>query len=199
LDIIAPDGSIVRSFDLPGEPGINRFSWDLSERPPVPWNGAREWNRGPRAGPLVLPATYTLRLRADTTTAQTHLSVRADPRADWTPADYVARHDFIALLDDEYSALDRALNTLDALRAHAAPALRARIDAVSAQLTSNPRNSEDQLWRADGPRERLATLLGTVALSQGPPGTAHRREAAAVRAAVARALAAYAAFRASPR
>ncbi len=199
LEIHAPDGSLVRGFAAPNAAGINRFVWDLSERGPIPWNSARDWNRGPRSGPLVLPGSYTVQLHAGSTIMTTRLDVAPDPRAAWTSADYVARHDFIAALDAEYTALDRALNELDAMRASASPALRARIDAASARLSSNPRNSEDQLWKADGPRERLATLLGTVALSQGPPTLAQLRAAAIVRADDTRALSACTAFVASLR
>lgn len=198
LQIIAPDGTVIRTFAVPGERGINRFVWDVCERPPIPWYAAREWNRGPSRGALVLPGTYTVRLISDGAAAvESTVAVRADPRAAWTPDEYVARHDFIAMLTAQYSELDRALNTLDALRVHATPALRARIDAVRRSLSSNPRNSEDQLWFADGPRERLATVLGTVALSQGPPGPAHRRAATTVLADDRRVLAGYAAFIAS--
>jgi photosystem II stability/assembly factor-like uncharacterized protein len=197
LDLIDPHGTVVRTFAIPRDAGINRFVWDLSERPPIPWRSAREWNQGPRSGALVLPGTYTVRLCADKTTADAPLEVRPDPRAAWTADQSALRHDFIASLNAEYTLLDRALNTLDDLRVHAAPALRARIDRVRAQLSSNPRNSEDQLYLPDGPRERLATLLGTVALSQGPPGPAHLREAVVVRATDARALAAYRRFFAS--
>jgi hypothetical protein len=45
-------------------------------------------------------------------------------------------------------------------------------------LTSNPRNSEDDLMRPDRLRERLQTLLLSIGLSQGPPTPADRDEAA---------------------
>ncbi len=192
LDIVTAEGTLLRTFAVPNDSGINRFVWDLGERPPIAWSHARDWNRGPRTGPLAMPGVYTLRLRAGTSTVEQKLEVRADPRATWTVADYRARHDFIATLDEDYSAIDRALNTLDRQRPQASLAQRKRIDAVYAKFTSNPRNSEDQLAQPDGPRERLATVLGTVALSQGPPLAPHLREAAAVHAAIARALAEYA-------
>jgi hypothetical protein len=118
------------------------------------------------------------------------LDVDPDPRASWTQAQYVARHNFLKELDDELSQIDVALNRIDAL-----PAVE-HTDArpVYAMLTSGVVNSEDQLWRADRLRERLTTLQGTVALSQGPPLPPHEREAAGIRAQFDTAMATYRAF-----
>ncbi len=115
-----------------------------------------------------------------------------DPRAQWTQPQYVARYRFIKSLDDELSAVDVALNRLDALArtTHSAAMLQA-IRAVYSQFTSGVVNSEDDQLMADRIRERLTILQGVVALSQGPPLPPHEREAAAIRAEFESAMNAY--------
>jgi photosystem II stability/assembly factor-like uncharacterized protein len=189
IEVLNGSGRRVRCFDAPGQPGVERAVWDLTETAPVPWLRARDWNRG-GDGPTVVPGRYTLRLHAGAAVLDEPLDVDPDPRASWTQAQYVARHNFLKELDDELSQIDVALNRIDAL-----PAVEhADARPVYAMLTSGVVNSEDQLWRADRLRERLTTLQGTVALSQGPPLPPHEREAAGIRAQFDTAMATYRAF-----
>jgi len=202
IEIVNSSGRRVRCFSAPGEAGIERTSWDLSETAPVDWLAARDWNRG-SDGPTVVPGRYTavLRLRSSTPrsaqddTASPHdtgvrqaFDVLPDPRAAWTQAQYVARYEFVKELDDELSAIDVALNRLDRLATMPGAA------TVRALFTSGVVNSEDDLLKPDRLRERLTILQGAVALSQGPPLPPHLREAAAVRAQYDAAMAAYDAF-----
>jgi hypothetical protein len=183
----------VRCLDAPGEAGINRTAWDLTEEAPVAWLRARDWNRG-ASGPTAVPGRYTIRMRAALRQAQGDkvvdqtLEVRADPRAHWTQSQYVARHVFVKTLDDELSAIDVALNRLDALKG------RPGVEATRALFTSGVVNSEDDQLMPDRLRERLTILQGVIALSQGPPLPPHYREAAAIRAQYDAAMAAYRAF-----
>ena len=194
IEILDAKGKTVRRFDGSNALGINRTSWDLAEEPPVAWYNTGKWNRGPDDGPPVVPGTYTVRLRAGTQTLERPLNVLPDPRAHWTQEQYLTRYQFLTQLNDELSAIDVALNHLDALRAKASPATQRQISAVYSQFTSGIRNSEDDQWTPDKLRERLTILQGTVALSQGPPLPAHYREAAAVQAAFEAAMAAYHTF-----
>jgi hypothetical protein len=183
----------VNRFDGTNAPGINRVAWDLSERGPVPWEKARAWNRS-AAPPPAVPGSYVVRLHADGGAVEQPLELRPDPRAQWTQAQYVARRDFVRALDDELSQIDVALNRLDGLRANAATSKLPGLDAVYAQFTSNPVNSEDDMYAPDRVRERITILLGDVALSQGPPLPPHEREAAAIRDDFDRAMTAYRSF-----
>jgi photosystem II stability/assembly factor-like uncharacterized protein len=193
FEILDAGGATVQRFDGPAEAGINRTSWDLLGQPVVPWSAARDWNKAWSA-PMVVPGTYTVRLRAGTQTAERKLDVLPDPRAKWTQAQYVARYDFVSALDRELSAIDEALNRLDGLRPHLPPSKRRAFDAVYAQFTSGIVNSEDDQWRPDSLRERLTILLGVVNLSQGPPLPPHLKEAAEVHDAFESAMAAYHTF-----
>ena len=193
IEVLDSTGTLVRRFDVPGDAGIDRASWDFLAEPAVPWNAARDWNKTWSA-PQVVPGTYTVRLRAGDRTAERSLEVRADPRAHWTQAQYVARYDFLDQLDRELSSVDIALNRLDALHGRVPASQRHAFDAVYAQLTSGIVNSEDDQWRPDALRERLTILLGVVNLSQGPPLPPHLREAAEVRDQFERAMSAYHTF-----
>ncbi len=193
LDVLDARGRRIRCLDAPGERGIDRTSWDLTEAPPVPWLRARAWNRG-GAGPTVVPGRYTVVLHAGAATTQQPLEVRPDPRAAWTQAQYVERYTFVRSLDDELSAIDVALNRLDAL-----PSFDSAQDDIDRKhiyslFTSGVVNSEDDQLMPDRLRERLTILQGAIALSQGPPLPPHYREAAAIRAQFDGATSAYHAF-----
>ncbi|MBV8245808.1 MAG: hypothetical protein JOZ38_07795 [Candidatus Eremiobacteraeota bacterium] len=194
VDIVDAQGQVVRRLSPASNAGVNRFAWDLAEQPPVPWDRARDWNRGPDDGPPVVPGNYSVRLRVAGQTLSQPISVLADPRAAWTQADYVARNQFLRELDDELSGVDQALNHLDDLRARTAPAMQRKIAHVYGQFTSGVVNSEDNQWMPDRLRERLTNLQGVVALSQGPPLPPHLREAAAIRTQYREAMEAYHAF-----
>jgi photosystem II stability/assembly factor-like uncharacterized protein len=187
VEIVDGAGNVVRTLRAPGTAGLHRIAWDLGSAPPIPWQRTGEWNRGPSSGPTVVPGTYAVRLGA----LEQQVSVQPDARAHWSQADYAARYTFLRQLDDELSAIDTALNRLDALRARGTSALRRQVDRVFAQLTSGVVNPEDDMLAPDRVRERLTILQGDVALSQGPPLAPHLREAAAIRLEYDRAMAAY--------
>jgi len=194
IEITDAAGHAVRTLHESGDAGLHRVVWDLGSEPPVPWHNTGEWNRGATSGPTVVPGMYSVRIlrraQDDSGLAQ-RVSVVPDVRAHWSQADYVARYTFLRELNDELSALDVALNRLDALRRSGTPVLRRQIDRVYAQMTSGVVNSEDDMLAPDRVRERLTILQGDVALSQGPPLPPHLREAAEIRAEYQRAMAAY--------
>lgn len=194
LDVFDGSGKLLRHLPASGQAGLHRVAWDLAAQPPEQWHRTGRWNRGPSSGPAVVPGTYTVELRAGNAVDAQRLDVRPDPRASWTQADYAARYAFLSGLDDELSAIDDALNRLDAMRASASPSARISIDRTYARFTSGVVNPEDNLLAPDGLRERLTNLQGDVALSQGPPLPPHLREAAAIRSQYDTAMAAYAAF-----
>ncbi len=214
IDVKDANGYTLAHVDATNRAGINRVAWDLADDPPVPWRSAQPWNQGLSEGPPIVPGSYTVTLRVDGT-AYTHtLSVKPDPRAQWTQAQYLERRDFLGQLDGWLSHIDTALNNLDSIRgvlyrrietmkvghvsgtllAHQQQLLR---DAqnISAQISSNPRNSEDNQWRPDMLRERLLILIDVYsALSQGPPLPPHRREAAEIEVSYDAVMARYRAF-----
>ncbi len=163
--------------------GINRYVWNLNATPAVQWKGAAPAFRV-QSGPPVPPGTYTLRLTADGRTETTTLKLRADPRSPWRQSDYERAYRFNLGYVRVTSAIDTALNDLDAMAAslekartatHDA-ALRAAIatamakrDAVFAAFTANYRNGEDFALRAGSLREDLPAGLS---FSLHPPTAA---------------------------
>jgi len=213
LSFVDASGKTLAHEDAPNGSGLNRTAWDLTEDPPVPWHSARPWNQGP-VGLTVIPGTYTALLRAGGVTLTRSFEVRPDPRAPWTQAQYVERHEFLRGLYDEVSHVDITLNNLDEIRAklaakisslrstpgstaqlHSAQQQLRQAQALSLEISSNPRNSEDNQWRPDKLRERLLTLIDSYAgLSQGPPLPAHRLEAAQIQPIYDKAMADYRAY-----
>lgn len=213
LTVADVSGNVLAHVVAPNAAGINRFAWGLTEDPPVPWPSAREWNQGPSQGAGVVPGTYFATLQIGSQAFRRTITVKADPRSPWTQAQYVERRDFLRTLFNELSDVDRALNALDAeqhsikgkLRALGANATQAErqtlqirsqeAQAIAALLSSNPRNSEDDMYRADKVRERIQTLIDSSGLlSQGPPLAAHRREAAELKPLLDEAMTRYRTF-----
>ncbi|MBC5824833.1 MAG: hypothetical protein GIX02_08400 [Candidatus Eremiobacteraeota bacterium] len=187
LDVVDGKGNVIRRLTGPNRAGVNRFSWDLSEEPPLPWKSARPWNLGPSEGAPVFPGSYAINLVVADRTLPRTIAVRPDPRSSWTQADYEQRRDFVRHLDDKLSAIDGALNELDRLSDRE----RQRAEPAYKLLTSNPRNSEDALRAPDALRERVMNLIGAVSLSQGPPTPAQGQEAAQIDVQYAAAMARY--------
>jgi len=191
IEIVDAAGAHVRTLAVRLAPGIDRFTWNLTGEPPVAWKRTGAWNQGPADGAPVVPGAYAARIRAGGSTLETPIEILPDPRADWSAADYAARHAFLQQLNDELSAVDVALNRLDAARARSSPQRLRAIDSVYGQLSSGIVNSEDDQWKPDRLRERITILQGDVALSQGPPLPPHEREAAAIRKEFDRVMALY--------
>lgn len=184
-------GRVIRTLSAAGTAGFHRMSWDLGVEPPVSWHATGDWNQGPNSGATVVPGAYAATLTAGSALSRETVNVQADPRAPWSQSQYVDRYNFIQQLNDELSAIDAALNRMDAWRAHAPPRVQSEIFGVYRMFTSGVRNSEDDMFVPDRLRERLTILQGDIALSQGPPLSAHVREAASIHAEYQRAMIAY--------
>jgi len=178
FDVLDPSGHVIAGWWGPSNPGIDRVSWDLAESAPTPWYSARGWNQGPEEGAIVVPGTYLLRMRSGSMTVDQPLVVHPDPRGQWTQDDYQARFEFQRSLLSQLDTIDKALNDLDARARRRALTPSER--AVYRSLTSNPRNSEDDLMRSDRLREQLQTLLLDIGLSPSPPTDGQRAEAARI-------------------
>ena len=152
--------------------GINRYVWDFTEDAPVKWLGAaREDYRGPKTGPTVVPGTYTIRLVAGGQTLTQSLTVKPDPRDDWTQAQYEAGYAYARKYASVYSKVDEVLNNLDAIKkslgkaSSAASRHRDIVDeiadaqqhwnAVFANFTADYKNDEDSIQRGGSLRESI--------------------------------------------
>ena len=188
VQIIDAQGRVVRTIsgthkvknkDVPfvtNDRGLNRIVWDFRENGPVRWMGAaKEDYRGPKAGAVMPPGTYTVRLALRGHTLTRNVDVRPDPRSSFTQADYQTMYDFVHQHFQEYSNVDIALNSLDAVKkalnltmpglkksgSRAATVLgqsqavmRAH-DRLFNTLTADYHNDEDSIMRPGGIREDL--------------------------------------------
>ncbi len=185
VEILDASGKVVRHLEgttkvnernvpvVTNYTGINRVVWDLREDAPTKWLGAaREEYQGPRSGVQVMPGTYTARITLAGHTYTQSFHLEADPRTHYTVAEYREGYAFAKKHTDEYSALDAALNKLDAIAASAkqrsdgvSSDLRARLDAVRTKaltlrgrLTADFENGEDSIGRPGMVREDLGRL-----------------------------------------
>jgi hypothetical protein len=138
IEVVAGDGKVIRTLSsrprhtgpeqpqewpdiqkpaelLPAEAGMNRFPWDMRWDPPVELPGAFYPGLPPR-GPLALPGTYTLRLKADGRTASVPLEIKEDPRVQIQPQELQQLLTLQLQLRDRTSVLHEAVLTLRAER-----------------------------------------------------------------------------------
>jgi len=221
LEVLDADGRVIRTVkgthkvkgkDEPyvaNKAGINRYVWDFTEDAPVKWNGAaRDEYKGPKTGPTVVPGTYALRLTLGARTLQTTVKVFPDPRDGWTQAQYEAGYAYARKYALAYSAIDEALNNLDAIeKSLTSAASAAKSNAgLSAQIaaalqkwngvfdafTADYKNDEDSIQRSGSLREGIPrTGFGSVQL---PPTAAQLDYAKRFDAAYAAAFSGYNAY-----
>jgi photosystem II stability/assembly factor-like uncharacterized protein len=79
-----PPWSIFKPLVLPKEPGIQRVAWDLSYSGPKIIPNAKNDAGIPYKGPLVLPGTYTVKLKVDGEEKTQTVEVKMDPRVKLT-------------------------------------------------------------------------------------------------------------------
>ncbi len=113
LEILNQDGEVIRTRKGPAEPGVNRTSWGLRRKafrspsadPPRP--DAEE-----AAGPLVLPGTYTLRVRYGDQQQTKSVKVLPDPRSEISAADMRAKEEMILRVGRELEVAAEAVEHL---------------------------------------------------------------------------------------
>jgi hypothetical protein len=112
LEILDGTGGAVRRIgikDLPREPGMNRFVWDL--RFPGP--------EMPRvmAGPRAVPGSYRVKLTAGDVVQTRSFEVKKDPRlTEITLEDLHEQFDFLMQVRTAFNDLHRGLETIQSVR-----------------------------------------------------------------------------------
>jgi photosystem II stability/assembly factor-like uncharacterized protein len=176
---------------LKAEAGLQRAVWDLEWEGAALIKNARLDYGDPRQGPLAVPGTYTLRLRADGHEAVSKLVVKRDPRVTVAQADLEAQLAFALEVRDAISRLSagvkRGRRVRDQLHSHAkllqddrraselvemSKALSARLEALEARF-HNPEAevAYDILAKKGGAKlySRLSPLLMFVNEGDGAP------------------------------
>ena len=93
---------------LPAEAGMNRFPFDMRYDPPSELPGAFYGGLPPR-GPMLLPGTYTLRLKVDGKSATAPLEIKPDPRVQATPQEMQQQLAMQLAVRERMSALHEAV------------------------------------------------------------------------------------------
>jgi len=123
---------------LPTEIGVNRVAWDLCYDGPTTIPGAMAWPGAAPVGPMVLPGTYTLKLKADGKTQSQTVIVQPVRGVDISTADLHEQLKLALAIRDQITNLSGMVK---------------QIRSVKQQLTA-----KNDLWK-DNPRaESLLNL-----------------------------------------
>ncbi|NJD18510.1 MAG: glycosyl hydrolase, partial [Gemmatimonadetes bacterium] len=138
VEIADAAGTVVRRLSQQGTPGLNRIQWDLRHESPeaprlrtpppdMPWiameeDGTRRlrtWDldiTGGQVGPLVVPGTYTARVRVAGKALETAVEVLKDPRSTGTLDDIRAQVALSLLLRDDLGEITSMIERLEWIR-----------------------------------------------------------------------------------
>ncbi len=195
---------------VPGQAGLHRIYWDLRADGPVRWTSAPKYNRGPKAGALLPPGTYTATLKIGGHVASRTFTVVNDPASHASVADMTERYQVTEAVLHEVSQLDRALNRLHGIQAQlrvleaavrgspqrrAADAAIGSLDkaarAMKLEITSGAGAQESTLRVPDRIHEHLLMLDGLLEGADNRVDAATLRRKAALDAKYRQALSDY--------
>ncbi|MEM1096536.1 MAG: glycosyl hydrolase [Bacteroidota bacterium] len=129
LHILETDGTVITSFDaeddLPLEPGLNSFTWNLRYADAETFPGMITWN-GTIRGPRAVPGTYHARLVVGDDSTTVPFTLTPDPRASASQADLQAQFDFLMDARDKLTETNLAVKQIRQVRD--------QVNAVTAHL-----------------------------------------------------------------
>ena len=105
--------------DVPAEPGMNRFIWDMRSpgAPEAPGDEGAGLMAGPvLAGPPVTPGAYSVRLEVAGETYTRSVEVHADPRAQVSDDELAAQRALLIRIRDRLSEPHDRINELRSVR-----------------------------------------------------------------------------------
>jgi photosystem II stability/assembly factor-like uncharacterized protein len=155
IEVLDATGRVLDELPASKRAGINRVTWNMSEKPPRVPPAAQIAFAGIR-GPRVLPGIYTVRMTKAGKVSETKLTIGLDRRAKFSEADRKAQFDAAmkvhALFGDESALMDRIL------------ALRANLSKMAAALPAGDslrKSITDFDGKVDGVRKKIvATTEG---------------------------------------
>lgn len=156
VEVLDESGAVIRKFPGPAKPGLNRVPWDLRR-------DAFRRPRGERqeqpeafrpAGPLVLPGTYTVRVKLKDHEASATVAVRDDPRFDIPLAAQQEKFDAIMRVGQRQEVAAEAVDRLREAKRSA--------DRAVEQLSSDSAVGEDLRNRVRAAADSLEKSLTQV-------------------------------------
>lgn len=170
---ILENGNVIRTLKVEKpQAGVNRVWWDLQYEAMHPVKDYVPWGEGGFAGPLVLPGTYTVRVRSGSNVASGALAVRMDPRSHAAMPALRAQLAFLQRVRADLGRLSTAIDRLNALKAKGGPNA-AGIDALLHRIYEpEVTQGEDALRYPQQVYGKLAYLGGTASGFDGAPTAA---------------------------
>ena len=185
IQIVGPDGRVVRELAGPGTEGAHRVLWDLRSAMPFLPAVSDSGYYGAYRGPFVLPGRYTAKLTVGGKDQSQQFDVRPDTRANATTTALAARHAMsarIAELSGTYSAAAKAFSAVEAEMGRLSAAVKATpnaagsTDSVVADAARKVAELKPRFSPAYGtPIGRAFDLLGALQSSSGAPTEAEGR------------------------
>ena len=183
IQILTPEGELVRELTGLGGPGQHRVLWDLRWAMPFLPAVSDSGYYGVYRGPFVLPGRYTVKLTLGDKEQTDSVEVRANPNAVTTPAALAARSAMsarIAELSTVYSVAAKAFAAVDGEVTRATAALEATPNASADTVVSNAAKQVNELRPRlaatyGSPIGRAFDLLAAIQSSSGAPTEAQSR------------------------
>jgi len=177
-----------RAAKLSGEPGLNRFVWDLRYEEAKGFPGMILW-AGYMSGPLAAPGDYQVRLTSGGKTLTQRARVKKDPRVATTPEQFAQQLALHLQIRDKLTETNQGVEKIRQTRQQVEgllarwkdlPAAKKALEQAKAlveKLTSveealyqtKNRSSQDPLNYPIRLNNRLAALAGVVASADAAP------------------------------
>ena len=185
IQIVGPEGQLVRELSGPGTPGTHRVLWDLRASVPFLPAAADTGYYGIYRGPFVLPGRYTVKLALGGKEQTQAVDVRANARTLATPAALAARAAMSARITELagiYSSAAKAFATVEgevnraSATLKAAPNAQSGADSIVSDAARKVAELRGRLSPSYGtPVGRVFDLLGAIQSSSGAPTEAESR------------------------
>src|SRR5579863_3022010 len=161
LEILEPEGKVIRTLEAKGRSGINRVSWDLRYESPrlialrtaAPdnshiWNEPRfrdsdsrpisHWGTKPaEVGPIVAPGNYTVRLKIADQSYTQPITIVRDPRAPGSDADIELSVKTLRRINADIDQVSDTVNQIEWLRK--------QIEVIETMLRPPKKKEKDKL------------------------------------------------------
>jgi len=148
LEFIDSSGAVVKSVSSrdrngpSGTAGLHRYAWDMRYADAHGIEGGTFLAGGNLRGPLALPGTYSVRLKAGGQTETQPLRIVPDPQSEATEADLQKQFDLLIAIRDKLTTVNDAANDIRKMRASlpeksdrsAIDRLKADLETVQKQL-----------------------------------------------------------------
>ena len=206
VEILDKDGKLVQEFPAGKRRGINKVYWNLAMKPPKVAEGGTKPDYSAFTAPMVMPGTYTVRLKLGDQTYTTPLTVEHDAsnpeftledrRLQYNTAmDLYRLHERLAKVVAGINEEQKGIKTLQStakMDAKAAKALDARYKALEDLRTTLLASKQKSVFADERKlREEISEVYGAVIGQEAAPSNLHVQRVTELEKKVAEAEKAY--------